>query len=81
MRVTDLTKQNSIMRNIGSRGGKMQEVQDNISSGRRINTLSDDPVGATQAVDWMGAERTSGTFIRLPWRQLPKTPLGDEQAR
>ncbi|MEE8436109.1 MAG: flagellin [bacterium] len=59
MRVTDLTKQNSIMRNIGSRGGKMQDVQDNISSGRRINTLSDDPVGATQAQDF----RTSISFM------------------
>ncbi len=59
MRVTDLTKQNSIMRNIASRGSKMQDVQDNISSGRRINTLSDDPVGATQAQDF----RTSISFM------------------
>jgi flagellar hook-associated protein 3 FlgL len=59
MRVTDLTKQNSILNNIGARGGKLQDLQDNVSSGRRINTLSDDPVGATQAQDF----RTSISYM------------------
>ena len=51
MRVTDLTKQNAVLRNIANNAERMQTLQENMSSGRRINRLSDDPVGATQAED------------------------------
>ena len=51
MRVTDLTKQNAVLRNIANNSNRMQTLQENMSSGRRINRLSDDPIGATQAED------------------------------
>jgi flagellar hook-associated protein 3 FlgL len=52
MRVTDLTKQNSVIRNIQKNSAELQTLQENMSSGRRINRLSDDPLGATQAQDF-----------------------------
>ena len=52
MRVTDLTKQNTVLRNIQSSAEHMQGLQGDISSGKRIAKLSDDPVGATQAQDF-----------------------------
>ena len=51
MRVTDLTKQNAIVRNMANNAEHLQKLQDNMSTGRRINKLSDDPVGATQVQD------------------------------
>ena len=52
MRVTDLTKQNSILRNIANNSTRMQTLQDNMASGKRISKISDDPVGATMAQDF-----------------------------
>jgi flagellar hook-associated protein 3 FlgL len=52
MRVTDLTKQNAVIRNVASNSSKLQTLQENMSSGKRINRLSDDPIGATQVQDF-----------------------------
>ncbi|MDH5752223.1 MAG: flagellin [Deltaproteobacteria bacterium] len=52
MRVTDLTKQNAVLRNINQNSERLQTLQENLSSGKRINRLSDDPVGATQVQDY-----------------------------
>jgi flagellar hook-associated protein 3 FlgL len=52
MRVTDLTKQNSVVRNLANNSAKLQTLQENMASGKRINQLSDDPIGATQAQDF-----------------------------
>jgi flagellar hook-associated protein 3 FlgL len=52
MRVTDLTKQNAVLRNIQHNAGRLQNLQETMSSGKRINKLSDDPIGATQALDF-----------------------------
>ena len=52
MRVTDLTKQTAVLRNMTQNTGRMQDLQENMASGRRINKLSDDPIGATQAQNY-----------------------------
>ena len=59
MRVTDLTKHNAVLHNVNANASRMQELQESMSTGRRINTLSDDPVGATQVQDF----RTKLAFI------------------
>ena len=51
MRVTDLTKQNAVVRNMQNNSAELQNLQETMASGRRINRLSDDPLGATQAQD------------------------------
>ncbi len=59
MRVTDLTKQNAVLRNVGNNSVRVQELQETMASGKRINKLSDDPIGATQVQDY----RTKLSFI------------------
>lgn len=59
MRVTDLTKKNTILRNIEMNSEKLQELQTNLSTGRRISKLSDDPIAVTQVQDF----RTRISFI------------------
>jgi flagellar hook-associated protein 3 FlgL len=61
MRVTDLTKQNAVLRNIQTNSDRLQTLQENMSSGRRINKLSDDPIGATQVQDF----RTKLSFLGM----------------
>lgn len=51
MRVTDLTKQNSVIRNIAFNSEKLQNLSKSMASGKRISKLSDDPVAATQVQD------------------------------
>lgn len=66
MRVTDLTKQQSVLQSVNANAGRMQRLQENMASGRRISTLSDDPIGATQAQDF----RTRLSFINMVKRNI-----------
>ena len=52
MRVTDLTKQNSVVRSVQNNAAELQNLQETMASGRRINKLSDDPLGAAQTQDF-----------------------------
>jgi flagellar hook-associated protein 3 FlgL len=69
MRVTDLTKQTAVVRNIQNNSDHLQNLQETMSSGRRINRLSDDPVGATQALDY----RTKISFFDMLQRITQQT--------
>lgn len=64
MRVTDLTKQNTVTRNIQAAEQKLQQLQGDISSGKRITKISDDPIGATQAQDFRTRISFMGTLQR-----------------
>ena len=85
MRVTDLTKQSAILSNMQKNGERLQNLSDNLASGRRINKLSDDPLGATQAQDFrtklsyfdMLKENTKRTFIWLDRTESELTHIGD----
>ena len=85
MRVTDLTKQTAILRNIQNNGNRLQNLSDNLASGRRINKLSDDPLGATEAQDFrtkisffdMLKEITNRTFIWLDRTEAELSHVGD----
>lgn len=52
MRVTDLTKHNSVVRALNIASSELATLQENMSSGKRINRLADDPIGATQVQDF-----------------------------
>jgi flagellar hook-associated protein 3 FlgL len=69
MRVTDLTKQTSVIRNVQNNSEHLQNLQETMASGRRINKLSDDPVGATQALDY----RTKLSFYDMLQRITQQT--------
>ena len=45
MRVTDLTKHNAVVRHMNQASEQVGTLQENMSSGKRINKLSDDPIG------------------------------------
>jgi flagellar hook-associated protein 3 FlgL len=64
MRVTDLTKQNQVVRNIQTAQQKIQGLQGDISSGKRISKISDDPIGATRAQDFRTSISFMGTLQR-----------------
>ncbi|NIW85402.1 MAG: hypothetical protein GWN09_02160, partial [Gammaproteobacteria bacterium] len=84
MRVTDLTKQTAVVRNIQHNAEKLQTLQENMASGRRINRLSDDPIGATQAQDFrtklsffdMLRQITDQTFIWLDRTEAELSHVG-----
>jgi flagellar hook-associated protein 3 FlgL len=85
MRVTDLTKQTSVVRNIQNNSDRLQNLQETMSSGRRINRLSDDPIGATQALDYrtklsffdMLKHVTEQTFTWLDRSEAELSHVGD----
>ena len=52
MRVTDLTKHNAVTRHMNTASEQVAHMQETMSSGKRINKLSDDPIGSTQAQDF-----------------------------
>lgn len=52
MRVTDVTKQVAVMKNMNNNAEDLQTLMTNISSGKRINKPSDDPVGAIASQDY-----------------------------
>lgn len=64
MRVTDLTKQNTVTQNIQKAEQQLQSLQGDISSGKRITKISDDPIGATQAQDFRTRISFMGTLQR-----------------
>jgi len=71
MRVTDLTKQNAIIRNLGKSQEQLQNLQEGMSTGRRINKLSDDPIGATKVQD----TRTKLSFMTTLQRNIEQNFL------
>lgn len=85
MRVTDLTKQNAVFRNMQNNGERLQNLSDNLASGRRINKLSDDPLGAAQVQDFrtklsyfeMLKDNTNRTFIWLDRTESELSHVGD----
>lgn len=71
MRVTDLTKQNAIIRNLAKSQEQLQNLQEGMATGRRINKLSDDPIGATKVQD----TRTKLSFMSTLQRNIEQNFL------
>jgi len=51
MRVTEVTKRDHVVDNIQKSSGKLQDIQIQMASGRRLNKTSDDPLGAARSQD------------------------------
>ena len=52
MRVTDLTKHTAVVSNMNNNSEDLQRLMTNLSSGKRINKPSDDPLGAVATQDY-----------------------------
>ena len=51
MRVTEVTKRDHVVDNIQRSSGKLQDIQVQMATGRRLNKTSDDPIGAARSQD------------------------------
>ncbi len=51
MRVTEVTKRDQVVDNMQKSSGKLQDIQIQMASGRRLNKTSDDPIGAARSQD------------------------------
>ena len=51
MRVTEVTKRDHVIDNIQRSSGKLQDIQVQMATGRRLNKTSDDPIGAARSQD------------------------------
>ena len=51
MRVTEVTKRDHVVDNMQKSSGKLQDIQIQMASGRRLNKTSDDPIGAARSQD------------------------------
>ena len=51
MRVSNTTRHGEAVRNLQNSSRRLQETHEQLSSGRRINRYSDDPIGAAQVQD------------------------------
>ena len=66
MRVTDLTKHNAVVRHMNQASEQVATIQENMSTGKRINKLSDDPIAATQVQDF----KTKISFFDMIQRNI-----------
>ena len=51
MRVTEVTKRDNVVDNIQKSSGKLQDIQIQMATGRRLNKTSDDPIAAARSQD------------------------------
>ncbi|MGK5094901.1 flagellin [Deltaproteobacteria bacterium TL4] len=51
MRITEITKRDNVLGNVQKNAQHLKDLQTELSSGKRINKTSDDPVGATIVQD------------------------------
>ena len=51
MRVTEVTKRDHVVDNIQRSSAKLQDIQVQMATGRRLNKTSDDPIGAARSQD------------------------------
>jgi len=52
MRVSELTKHNTVRGNLSQNAQELQEIQTNLSNGKVLNKPSDDPVGAAKVQEY-----------------------------
>jgi flagellar hook-associated protein 3 FlgL len=64
MRVTNQMTNNTLVRDLRSQAGALQRSQREAGSGRRVNTLSDDPVDASEIIRLEATARNLDQFRR-----------------
>lgn len=61
-RITDIMKNNSLIRNIGRQQYEMDKVQNQLSTGKRVQKPSDDPSGSANQMMYQTRVRELGQF-------------------
>src|SRR3954447_23905271 len=64
MRVTPGMMMNSLLHNIELNQARTEQLQNQITSGSRINKPSDDPIGAARALNLQESLRQSAQYVR-----------------
>ncbi|WP_020619536.1 flagellar hook-associated protein FlgL [Paenibacillus daejeonensis] len=64
LRVTQSMMSNQLLRNVSNNLGRMNTLQDQLSTGKRINAPSDDPVGLTFAMRYRSELGANDQYIR-----------------
>ena len=81
MRVTEITKRDHVVDNIQKSSGKLQDIQIQMASGRRLNKTSDDPIGAARSQDIVTTLSSQKQLLQnvddnIAWLQRSELEIG-----
>ena len=81
MRVTEVTKRDHVVDNIQRSSGKLQDIQVQMATGRRLNKTSDDPIGAARSQDIVTTITSQKQLLRnvednIGWLQRSELEIG-----
>ena len=81
MRVTEVTKRDHVVDNMQKSSGKLQDIQIQMASGRRLNKTSDDPIGAARSQDIVTTISSQKQLLQniddnIAWLQRSELEIG-----
>ena len=81
MRVTEVTKRDRVVDNMQKTSGKLQDIQIQMASGRRLNKTSDDPIGAARSQDIVTTISSQKQLLQniddnIAWLQRSELEIG-----
>ena len=81
MRVTEVTKRDHVVDNMQKSSGKLQDMQIQMASGRRLNKTSDDPIGAARSQDIVTTISSQKQLLQniddnIAWLQRSELEIG-----
>ena len=81
MRVTEVTKRDHVVENMQKSSGKLQDIQIQMASGRRLNKTSDDPIGAARSQDIVTTISSQKQLLQniddnIAWLQRSELEIG-----
>ena len=81
MRVTAVTKRDHVVDNMQKSSGKLQDIQIQMASGRRLNKTSDDPIGAARSQDIVTTISSQKQLLQniddnIAWLQRSELEIG-----
>jgi len=81
MRVTEVTKRDHVVDNIQRSSGKLQDIQIQMATGRRLNKTSDDPIGAARSQDIVTTMSSQKQLLQnvednIGWLQRSELEIG-----
>ena len=81
MRGTEVTKRDHVVDNMQKSSGKLQDIQIQMASGRRLNKTSDDPIGAARSQDIVTTISSQKQLLQniddnIAWLQRSELEIG-----
>ena len=81
MRVTEVTKRDHVVDSMQKSSGKLQDIQIQMASGRRLNKTSDDPIGAARSQDIVTTISSQKQLLQniddnIAWLQRSELEIG-----